>query len=155
MTMESKEYNAISRLERELVFVLKEEYSFYQSLYVMLDKQRDLVKYNKDEKLLDLFAEIERYHRRIKQSEEKIEGLKGKNPQLFRMAAVSPEVRKIINSIVTLIKKSISLVGENEDYMKSRHERLRMELDELKNSEKILQYIRSAAPSPQFVDGKN
>ncbi len=155
MTMESANHNAISQLEKELVAVLKEEYSFYQSLYVMLDKQKDLVKFEKDDKLLDLFAEIERCHLRIRKSEEKIEALKNKHPRLFKMAAVSPEVRKIVNGIVTLVKKSVSLVAENEEYMRNRYDRIKVELDELKNSRKIMQYIQTETPSAQFVDGKS
>ena len=54
------EYNAISNLEQELVRVLKEEYSFYQSLYILIDRQKDLLKFEKEEKLLDIYTEIER-----------------------------------------------------------------------------------------------
>jgi len=152
--MEPMEYNAISQLEKELVFVLKEEYSFYQSLYVMLDKQRDLIRYNKDEKLLDLFSEIERIRLRIQKSEEKIASLKNKNPRLFKLASIAPDVRKIINGIITIIKKSINLVNENEDYTKNRYERIQVELGELKNSQKILQYLQKENTTPQFIDGK-
>ncbi len=147
--------NAISQLEKELLFVLKEEYSFYQSLYIMLDKQKELIQFNKDEKLLDLFAEIERCHQRIIKSEEKITMMKNSNPKLFRLASISPEVRKIINSMTTMIKKSINLVSENEEYMENRYQRLKIELGELKNSRKILQYLQKEKPLPQFVDGKN
>ncbi|UCD63408.1 MAG: hypothetical protein JSW34_11765 [Candidatus Zixiibacteriota bacterium] len=146
--------NAITQLEKELVSVLKEEYAFYQTLYVMLDKQRDLIKYEKDGRLLDLFAEIERCHMRIKKSEAKIEEIKKRDPRLFKMAAVSPDVRKIINGIVTLVKKSINLVNENEDYMRNRYDRLKVELGELKNSHKIMQYFQNDATSAQLVDGK-
>ena len=148
------DYDVLKQVERELIFVLKEEYSFYQSLYIMLDKQRDLIKYNSDEHLLDLFAEIERNRLRIKKSEEKVIALKGQHSQAFQMVAVMPEVKKIVNSIVTLVKKNLSLVSECESYLKGRCERIETELGELKNSEKILQYLRNADPSPQFVDGK-
>ena len=57
--------NAITQLEKELTFILKEEYSFYQSLYILLDKQKDCIRYQKEDKLLDLYAEIERCHERI------------------------------------------------------------------------------------------
>lgn len=153
--MEAMDQNAITLLERELVSILKEEYTFYQSLYVMLDKQKELIRFNKDEKLLDLFAEIERCHLRIKKSEDKITALRQKNPKLFKLAAISPEIRKVLNSIITLVKKSISVVSDNEEYLTSRYERLKVELGELKHSEKILQYVRSESPSPQFVDGKS
>jgi ATP-dependent Lon protease len=150
----SMDYDILKQVERELIFVLKEEYSFYQSLYIIFDKQRDLIKYNSDEHLLDLFAEIERNRLRIKKSEEKVAALKDRHPQAFQMAAVLPEVKKIVNSIATLVKKNLSLVSECESYLKERCERIKSELGELKNSEKILQYLRNADPSPQFVDGK-
>ncbi|MEE8577675.1 MAG: hypothetical protein V3T31_10505 [candidate division Zixibacteria bacterium] len=152
--MEPANQNAISQLEKELLVVLKEEYSFYQSLYVLLDRQRDMIKFDKDEKLLDLFAEIERCHMRIKKSEEKIECLKQKHPRLFKMAAIAPDVRKVVNGIITLVKKSVALVAENEEYMKARYERIKTELDELKHSDKIMRYIQTDIPSAQFVDGK-
>ena len=90
-------YQELSQLQRELVFLLKEEYSFYQSLYITLDKQRELIKYDRDGRLLDLFAEIERCHQRIKQSEVKVAALKEKNPKLFKQASNLPEIKKIVN----------------------------------------------------------
>lgn len=148
------DYEVLKQVERELMFVLKEEYSFYQSLYIMLDKQRDLIKYNSDEHLLDLFAEIERHRLRIKKSEEKVTALRNRNLQAFQMATVLPEVRKITNSIATLVKKNMNVVSECEDYLRDRYQRIKTELGELKNSEKILQYLREADSSPQFVDRK-
>ncbi len=144
----------LNQLERELIFILKEEYSFYQSLFIMLDKQKDLLKYNKEDHLLELFAEIERSYKRIKKSEDKISTLKNKNPNIFRLAAVLPEVKKIVNSIVTLVRKNINLVQESEEYMNEKYQRIKSEIGDLKNSEKILQYMRDNEPSPQFVDGK-
>jgi hypothetical protein len=147
-------YNAINQLEQQIIRILKEEYSFYQSLYILLDRQRDAIKYQKDEHLLDLYAEIERCHKRIAGSEEKISGLKKQNPQMFRVAAVHPEIKKLINSIVTLLKKNINVVNDNQDYTEEKYERIKAELGALKNSEQIMQYLREADPPPQFVDGK-
>lgn len=149
------DFNEITRLERELIFVLKEEYSFYQSLYILIDKQKDMMKYDKDEKLIDLFTEVERCHQRIQQSEGKIAALKERNPKLFHIASSAPEVKKLINSVITLVKKSVSLVKENETYVRERHARLKSELKDLKNSQKILQYLKEPQPTPLFVDGKN
>ncbi|MFQ6007520.1 MAG: hypothetical protein ACE5K8_01065 [Candidatus Zixiibacteriota bacterium] len=148
------DYDKLKQLERELLIVLKEEYSFYQSLYILLDRQRDLIKYNSDDRLLDLFMEIQRCHERIKKSEEKVAALKDRNSEAFRMVALLPEVKKIVNSIVTLVKKNMNLVSECRDYMKGRYDRIQAELDELKNSHKILQYLRDVEPAPQFVDRK-
>ncbi|HVP07713.1 MAG TPA: hypothetical protein VMS71_07720 [Candidatus Acidoferrum sp.] len=144
---------ATRQMEQDLVRILNEEYSFYQSLYILLDRQRDLIKYDRDEHLLDLFAEIERCHLRIKESERKVAEIKERAPSVFQTATLTPEVKKLVNCITTLIKKNMTLVSENEGYVKDRHERIRKELEELRNSDKILQYLRQADASPQFVDG--
>lgn len=146
--------NTITQMERDLIRALNEEYSFYQSLYILLDKQRDLIKYDKDEHLLDLFSEIERCHHRIHESEQKIAGFRERNPHVFRVASVHPEVRKLVNCIVTLVKKNITLVAENEEYVRDRHNRIRQELEALRSSGKVLNYLQENEPSPQFVDGK-
>ena len=154
MIMNSMSNNAINQLEQSLLRILKEEYSFYQSLYILLDKQRDLVKYDKDENLLDLYAEIERCQRRIKESETKVAAIREKNPRLLKLASVHPEIRKMINGIITLVKKNLGLVEDNKEFLTDRHERIRLEMDELRNSRKIMQYLTEAEPPPQFVDGK-
>ncbi len=152
--METMDYQALKSIERELTAVLKEEYSFYQQLYISLDKQRDLIRFDSDAHLLDLFAEIERYRSRIKTSEARISNLKQKNIQAFRMVSVLPEVKKLINSITTLIKKNQVIVKECEMYSEGRYERIKEELGALKNSRKIMQYMSDGDPAPQFVDGK-
>ncbi|MCH7879075.1 MAG: flagellar export chaperone FlgN [candidate division Zixibacteria bacterium] len=147
--------NEITELERELLSALKEEYSFYQSLYILIDRQRDIIKFEKDEKLLDLFTEIERCHVRLKQSEEKIVFMREKNTKLFPLAATAPEVRKVVTSIITLIRKNMNIVKENEEYLRERHDRVRSELDSLQNSSKIMKYLRETPQTAQFVDSKN
>jgi hypothetical protein len=146
--------NAITRLEQELIAVLKKEFSFYQSLYILLDRQRDVVRFDRDENLLDLYAEIERCQQRIRESEEKVTQIRERNPQMFRVAVVHPEVKRLVNSIVTMVKKNMKLVAENEAYVRDRHERIKRELQDLQNSEKIMQYMGDRDPSPHFIDGK-
>lgn len=141
-------------IERQLVTVLKNEYSFYQSLYILLDKQRDMIKYERDDKLLDVYAEVERCRLRIIESDEKISAIRDQYPDGFKQASNHPAVVKLVNSIVTLIKKNMTLVSESENVAKKRYERIKSELGQLKNSSKILQYLTQNDVSPQFVDGK-
>jgi ATP-dependent Lon protease len=148
------DYSAIKQLEREVIFVLKEEYSFYQSLYVSLDRQRDSARFHKDGNLLDLFSEIRRLHDRISQSDEKIANLKDRDQAAFKMVVVLPDVKKLVNSIQTLVQKNMRLVAETEEYLMGRYDRIKSELGELQNSQKILKYFSQTNPSPQFVDGK-
>jgi len=149
------EYNAISQLEKELLRVLKEEYSFYQSLYILIDKQKDILKFDKDEKLLDIYTEVERCQKRVLNSESRITDLRQKNEKLFNLAVSAPEVRKVAQSIVTLIKKNINLVRENEQYANERYDRLKEELKDLQQSSKIVKYFKDIEVTPQFVDKKN
>ncbi len=150
----AKDYQFLKQLERELIAVLKQEYSFYQELYIALDKQRDLLQFDRDTQLLDLFSEIERYRSRIKSSEDQIALLRQKHPETFKAAAVLPEVKKIANRIASLVRKNMNVVKECEEYLEGRYARIKEELGELRNSRKILQYITDSDPSPQFVDGK-
>ena len=147
--------NSITRLEQEIIAILRTEYSFYQSLYILLDKQRDIIKYDKEENLLDLFSEIERCQNRIKESERKITILREQNQKMFRVAAAHPDAKKLMNSIVTIIRKNLKLVHDNESYAVDRHHQIQVELEELQNSEKILQYVNNAESSSMFLDGKS
>jgi hypothetical protein len=149
------EYNAISNLEQELLRALKEEYSFYQSLYILIDKQKDLLKFEKEEKLLEIYTEIERCHKRIQESEDKISSLRKGNPKLFGLAITAPEVKKIAQSIVTIVRKNMELVKENEAYASSRYKRVKEELRNLQQSSKVVKYIKDIEIPPQYVDKKN
>lgn len=142
----------LRQVERDLIRMLNEEYSFYQSLYILLDKQRDLIKYNRDDNLLDLFSEVERFRVRIKDSEQKIADLRVKYPSAFKLAADNQEIRKLVTCIATLVRKSLDVVTENSAYIQDRHERLQQELQELQSSDKMLQYLRNVTTSPQYVD---
>ena len=146
------EQNALTQLENELVQVLKEEYSFYQTLYVLLDKQKDLLRYDKDESLIDLFTEIERCYLRIKKSEDRISNMKENHPRMFKLAAIAPDVRKVVNSIVTLVKKSQMIVSENEQYLNNRYNRIQDELQELQSSEKMMKHLNIDETSVKSVD---
>lgn len=152
--MSDMDQNSQKKLERELIFVLKEEYSFYQSLYIIIDKQRDTIKFQNDEKLLDLFAEIERCHMRIRLSNDKIESIRRRDPELFVAATSAPDVKRIVNSIATMIKKNMNLVTDCEKFLKGKYERIKVELSELKGSHKILQYMNTGEETTHLVDGK-
>ncbi len=143
----------LTGIEQELLSILKKEYSFYQSLYILLDKQSDIIKYDKDENLLDLYAEIERCQRRIKLSDDKVQAIRQRNQQQFQAASVHPEIKKTTNCIITLVKKNIKLVADNEQYAKDRHARIKDELEELKNSHKIMQYLGDSKPPTYLING--
>ena len=133
---------------------MKEEYSFYQSLYILIDRQRDLLKYDRDQKILSVYEDIQRVQKRIGESERKIAELRNANRKLFNLASTSPEVRKLVNSISTLIKKNLSMIKENEEFANDRYIRIREELEALKNSQKLEQYGSTSSENARILDGK-
>lgn len=149
------DYNDVTRLENELIAGLKEEYTFYQSLFIVVDKQRDHIKYEREHKLVDLYAEVERIINRINQSEAKIAALRDKNRELFNLAASAPEVRRLVGSITTLISKTLKLVKENEETASSKYEAIKEQLRQLQQGQRISEYLQTQQNSPQFVDKRN
>jgi hypothetical protein len=148
------EYRQVVELENKLIALLKEEYGFYQSLYVLIDKQKDLLKYDRDQKILSVYEEIKRMEKRIGESEQKIADLRNSNRKLFNLAATSPEVRKLVNSISTLVRKNISMIKENEEFANDRYQRIKEELETLKNNQKLVQYTGGPGEKARILDGK-
>lgn len=148
------EYKHVVELENKLIALLKEEYNFYQSLYILIDKQKDLLKYDRDQKILTVYDEIQNMHKRISESEQKVAELRNGNRKLFNLAATSPEVRKLVNSISTLIKKNLSLIKENEEFANDRYTRIKEELESLKNSQNLNRYNSAMEDKMRILDGK-
>ncbi len=141
--------------DKQIQSLLQQEYTFYQTLYILLDKQRDYIKYEKDDHLLDLYAEIERCQLRIKDSEDRIAALRQHDPTRFAALLTNAEIKKLVNSISTLLKKNIEVVNENDTLVRERHGRIKSEMDDLRRSAKIMQYFNAGEPSAQFIDGKS
>jgi hypothetical protein len=59
-----------------------------------------------------------------------------------------------VNSIVTLVKKNIDIISENDGVVRDRAEKLQRELNELRGSSKVLQYLAVEQRPAQFIDGK-
>ena len=147
------EYSQVVELEEKLLELLRKEYSFYQSLYLLIDKQKDLLKFERDQKLIDLFDEIEKAEKRILESEEKISQLRNANRKIFNLAATSPEVKKLVNSIATLIKKNLAIIKENEDFAVNKRNRIREELEKVKRMYNVMAYKQPEDVRSKIIDG--
>ena len=143
------EYSDVTKLEARLIAGLKEEYSFYQSLFIIIDKQRD------KQKIVDLYGEVERIVTRINESEATISQLKNENKNLFSLAATAPEVRRLVNSITTLISKTLKLVQENEEIAAAKYVSIKDQLLQLQQGRKVTDYLTVPQNSPIYVDKKN
>ena len=139
--------------QRSLATLLRDELGFYRSLYVLLDRQRDWLKYERDSRILDIFEDLEKLKKRIQESHEKILGVRRKNQQLFEQALVAPDVARLVDNIVSLINKCVELTGENESIATTKQDRLKAELSELVNGGKFYNALKTDAV-PRFVDQK-
>lgn len=149
------DYSEVTKLEQKLISTLKEEYSFYQSLFILVDKQRDHIKYDRDQRVVELNNEVERLYRRITESETTISGLRDGNRKLFALAASAPEVRRLANSIATLVSKSLKLIAENRSTADGKYHAIREKLSELQRSTKIAEYLRKPVGEPCYLDKRN
>ena len=148
------EYKVVVDLENTLISFLKEEYSFYQSLYILIDKQMDVLKYDRDQKILSVYEDVQNVKKRIAESEQKIAELRNNNRKLFNLAATSPEVRKLVNSISTLIKKNLSMIKDNEEFANDRYIRIKEELEALKNAQDLAAHRGHRPEKARILDGK-
>jgi len=146
------EYSQVVELEEKLLDLLRQEYSFYQSLYLLVDKQKDNLKFERDQKLVDLYDEIEQVEKRIMESEEKIAELRSGNRKLFNLAAASPEVKKLVNSIGTLIKKNLTIIKENEDFASHKRQRILEELENVKKLYNVMSYKKKDQQKAKIID---
>ncbi len=137
--------------QRALAALLREELGFYRSLYVLLDRQRDWLKYERDSKILDIFEDIEKLKNRIKQSQEKIQSTQQQQPQRFQRALAAPEISRLVENIVTLISKCVELTNENESIATTKRDRLKSELAELTAADQFYHTLKQKQ-SPRFVD---
>ena len=136
---------------RSLAALLREELGFYRSLYVLLDRQRDWLKYEKDSRILDIFDDVEKIKARIQESQEKIAGVHRKSPRLFEQALDTPEVHRLVENAVSLISKCVEVVAENESIAQGKRERLQTELRELADGERWYGALKSPS-APRYVD---
>lgn len=138
---------------RSLAALFREELGFYRSLYVLLDRQRDWLKYDRDSRILDIYDDIEKLKRRIQVSQEKILHVHRKDERIFGQVLETPEVTRLVDNIVSLLNKCLELVGENESIAGAKRERLRAELSELADGERFYGALKRQVP-PRYVDQK-
>lgn len=144
------DYGTTSEVHRELLDILRDELSFYQSLFILIDRQKDLLKYDRDEELVKVFSEIDRYAQRIQESEARLKNLARQRHEVFALAMHSDDIRHLVESIGSLVEKNLAMVKENEDFVAIRHEKIQKELQELQQSVHMVTALRSPNPEPQL-----
>jgi hypothetical protein len=148
------DYRTDGALEKEIIAILKDELSFYQSMFILIDKQKDCLRTGSGSELSRVFAEIGRFNRRIAESEKKLGDLMQKDGEAFLLAATNLEVRRLVDSVASILQKNLCLMKENEAFIADRQAAIREGLEELSKSRKMMETLSAFAPSKRLVDNK-
>ncbi len=141
------DYRPAASIEKEIISILKDELSFYQSMFILADKQKDSLRADHDGELAQIFADIARFNRRVAESERRLKELLEKDRQNFALAASNLEVRRLITSITAILEKNLSLMKENEQFAVSRQEVIRSEVNELSRSSEMMELLSNLKPA--------
>ncbi len=147
------DFRSTASLEKEIISLLKDELSFYQSMFILADKQKDCLKLGKDSELAQVYADISRFSQRISQSEKRLSDIMQKDQKSFVLASSHLEVRRLVTSIAAIVEKNISLLRDNLSAAESREAFIQTELEELIKSRRLLEQLGNH--SPVTDGGKN
>ncbi len=135
------DFRPTASLEKEIISLLKDELSFYQSMFILADKQKDCLKLGKDTELAQVYADISRFARRIAESEKRLSDIMQKDQKSFVLASSHLEVRRLVTSIAAIVEKNIGLLKDNLTAAESREAFIQSELEELIKSRRLLEQL--------------
>lgn len=135
------DFRPTASLEKEIISILKDELSFYQSMFILADKQKDCLKLGKDTELAQVYADISRFSQRIAQSEARLSDIMQKDQKSFVLASSHLEVRRLVTSIAAIVEKNIGLLKDNLTAAESREAFIQTELNELCKSRQLLEQL--------------
>ena len=142
------DFRPTASLEKEIISLLKDELSFYQSMFILADKQKDCIKLGRDTELAQVYADISRFSQRIAQSEKRLAEIMQKDQKSFVLASSHLEVRRLVTSIAAIVEKNISLLQDNLSAAESREAFIQSELEELCKSQKLLEQLTGKRRGP-------
>ncbi|HEU4436153.1 MAG TPA: hypothetical protein VFR89_01720 [candidate division Zixibacteria bacterium] len=145
------DFRPTASLEKEIISLLKDELSFYQSMFILADKQKDCLKLGRDTELAQVYADISRFSQRIAQSERRLADIMQKDQKSFVLASSHLEVRRLVTSIAAIVEKNIGLLKDNLTAAESREAFIQSELEELHKSRQLLEQL---AGRPENADGR-
>ncbi|MCI0331067.1 MAG: flagellar export chaperone FlgN [candidate division Zixibacteria bacterium] len=149
------DFRPTASLEKEIISLLKDELSFYQSMFILADKQKDCIKLGRETELAQVYADITRFSRRIAESEARLSNIMEKDRKSFVLASSHLEVRRLVDSLSAIVEKNISLLNENRSAASSREAFIQSELQELTKSRQLLKLFAGRTGGPGGPGEKN
>lgn len=148
------DYNAVEELQHELVYRLKRELTFYRSLFVLIERQRNAAATGAERRLALSYAELNTILGGLRESQFAIAEMRKKEPTLFDRARRIPPVPQLVQEAEEILTATRTAVEEGTRFAREQYARLRAELSELTEGNRILHAQENSAEALPPLDGR-
>lgn len=147
------DYDACRELQRELVYRLKRELTFYRSLYVLIQRQRDAALRGAEADLARSYGELDTILAGLRESQFAIAALKDKEPELFAKATRVDPVPELVTQAHEVLEATKTALAEGQQAAKAHYRKLQAELSRLDREDQALRSYQDAPQTGRLLDG--
>jgi hypothetical protein len=147
------DYDACREFQRELVYRLKRELTFYRSLYVLIQRQRDAALRGSEADLAQSYGELETIMAGLRESQFAIAALKDKEPDLFVKASRMEPVPELVSQAHEILEASKTALEEGHQAARQHYRKLQAELGRLGREDEALRAYQASSGPGQLLDG--
>jgi hypothetical protein len=147
------DYDACRELHRELVYRLKRELTFYRSLYILIQRQRDAALRGAEAELAISYGELDPIMGGLKESQFVISAMREKEPKLFERAASLNPVPELVGQAHDILRATHNALEEGTTAAKEHYRKIQAELARLSKEHATLKAYRPVPKSGHLLDG--
>lgn len=147
------DYDATRELHRELVYRLSRELTFYRSLFLLIDRQREAAERGDETELALRYGELRTLLKGLAESQFAIKALREKEPKLFGKAVQLQPIPEIVQQASEILAASLAAVKESKRSARQHYRKLHAELAKLGTEHKAIQSYTGKAPAGRITDG--
>jgi len=147
------DYDACRELQNELVYRLKRELTFYRSLYVLIQRQRDAAMRGAGADLVLSYGELDTIIAGLKESQFAIGALKDKEPELFVRACRMEPVPELVSQAHEILEASKAALEEGSRAARQQYRKLQAELGRLAREQETLKAYEPHPGTGRLLDG--
>jgi hypothetical protein len=148
------DYNAVRELQAELVYRLKRELTFYSSLYVLIERQRNAGAEGGERRLALSYAELNTIMGGLRESQFAISAMRRKEPTLFGRAVQMPPVPELVQRAEEVLTAARAALERETQTAQDQYQRLQAELRQLTEHHRTLKVQDEHATEGQPLDDR-
>jgi hypothetical protein len=147
------DYDACREMQRELVYRLKRELTFYRSLYVLIQRQRDAALSGSEAELARSYGELDTILAGLRESQFAISALKDKEPELFAKATRVDPVPELVAQAHDVLEAAKTALAEGRKAARAHYRKLQAELARLGREDQAIKAYQSNPEPGRLLDG--